>query len=148
MLLFHPGFLFSYLRRPPVKLSECDVTTTYTLFNDNMSKSAKVKINWPKELPDLPNEYFAVPPKKKKTIQTRKGSLAESVVNLIIGSAINIVVTQLAVWASAHWYHNSWFTWDVNLKANLVMTAIFTLISVTRSYLVRRAFNHHHEKQL
>lgn len=64
--------------------------------------------------------------------QTKLGSLYESIINIIIG-AIVALCSQLLVFPM--------FGIDVPLSANLGIMAWFTLISVIRSYVIRRWFN-------
>ncbi|PCI54180.1 MAG: hypothetical protein COB36_10850 [Alphaproteobacteria bacterium] len=64
--------------------------------------------------------------------QTKLGSLYESIINIIIGAVVAFV-SQLLVFPM--------FGIDVPLSANLGIMAWFTLISVVRSYVVRRWFN-------
>lgn len=65
--------------------------------------------------------------------QSRMGSLFESFINVLIGGAINFVAnfTILPVLG---------FT-SLTLKSNLLITVVFTAISVVRSYTLRRWFN-------
>jgi hypothetical protein len=64
--------------------------------------------------------------------QTKLGSLYEAVFNVLIGFAINFV---------ANLYVLPLFGFNVTLTQNLAIGAIFTVISVARSYLIRRYFN-------
>ena len=66
-------------------------------------------------------------------IQSRMGSLVESIVNVIIGGAINFVanLTILPLIGFS----------TLSLSSNLMITLIFTAISVIRSYTLRRWFN-------
>jgi len=64
--------------------------------------------------------------------QTKLGSLYEAVFNVLIGFAINFV---------ANLYVLPLFGFNVTLSQNLAIGAIFTVISVARSYLIRRYFN-------
>lgn len=64
--------------------------------------------------------------------QTKIGSLYEAVFNVLIGFAINFV---------ANLYVLPLFGFNVTLTQNLAIGAIFTVISVARSYLIRRYFN-------
>ncbi len=64
--------------------------------------------------------------------QTRLGSLIEAVINVLIGfwinCAANLVILPL-------------FGWQVTVTQNLALGAIYTGISIARSYAVRRWFN-------
>ncbi len=77
--------------------------------------------------------------------QSRKASAAEALTNLVVGSIINILITQGVSIMDQHWtwFHNEvpWFTWQVSLASNFIMTSIFTIVSFIRSYVIRRAFN-------
>lgn len=64
--------------------------------------------------------------------QTRRGSFTESCINVAIGYGVAIA-SQLLVFPQ--------FGISVSLADNLVIGAIFTIISIARSYVVRRAFN-------
>jgi len=66
-------------------------------------------------------------------IQSRMGSLVESIVNVIIGGAINFI----ANWTILPLIG---FT-TLSLSSNLLITLVFTAISVIRSYTLRRWFN-------
>lgn len=65
--------------------------------------------------------------------QSRIDSLMEAVVNVLIGFTINFV---------ANWLILPWF---FGIEADLVsfawLGAIYTVISIARSYAIRRAFN-------
>lgn len=58
-------------------------------------------------------------------------SLIETLASLVIGFAVSVVITAIVMPAYGH---------DVALTDNIQITAIFTVASVIRSYLVRRAF--------
>lgn len=64
--------------------------------------------------------------------QTRLGSLLESLINVILGLAISIAA-QLLVFPM--------FGVFIPFSSNLAIAGIFTVISITRSYLIRRYFN-------
>jgi hypothetical protein len=65
-------------------------------------------------------------------MQTRKGSLLEAAVNVAIGYGV-AVASQVAIFPLFGIY--------VPLSSNLGIGAWFTLISLVRSYVVRRVFN-------
>jgi len=69
-------------------------------------------------------------------MQTRRFSFLESLVNVGIGYGV-AVLTQVVVFPL--------FGIRVPLRDNLVIGAIFTVISVVRSYTVRRVFNGIHD---
>jgi hypothetical protein len=64
--------------------------------------------------------------------QTRLGSLIEAIINVIIGFAINFSANMLIF---------PLFGFHISASANLLMGLIYTVISVVRSYCVRRWFN-------
>lgn len=70
--------------------------------------------------------------------QTRRGSALEAVTNVAIGYWL-AVGTQIAVLP--------WFGVRLPTHDNLLIGAVFTVVSLARSYCVRRAFNHFAERQ-
>ena len=64
--------------------------------------------------------------------QTRIGSLIESVVNVCIGFGINFTANMLIF---------PLFGFHITAGANFTLGLIYTLISVVRSYCIRRFFN-------
>jgi len=64
--------------------------------------------------------------------QSKLGSLYESAINIVIGAVVALL-SQLIVFPM--------FGIDVPLSANIGIMMWFTLISVIRSYVVRRWFN-------
>ena len=71
-------------------------------------------------------------------IQTKKQSAVESVANVAIGYGVSLVAnaTILPLFGIA-----------ISLSDNIAIGAIYTAISIARSYCVRRAFNHYHRSQ-
>lgn len=65
-------------------------------------------------------------------MQTRMMSLVESVANIIVGFAV-AVITQLLVFPL--------FGLAASLSDNLIIGLIFTVVSLCRSYALRRLFN-------
>ncbi len=65
-------------------------------------------------------------------MQTRTGSLIESIVNVAIGYGVALL-SQILIFP--------FFGIYVSLSTNLKIGAWFTLISLLRSYVVRRWFN-------
>jgi len=63
--------------------------------------------------------------------QSRHMSLVESLANVAVGYGI-AVLTQIAVFP--------FFGLHVSLADNLVMGAVFTIVSITRSFTLRRVF--------
>ena len=64
--------------------------------------------------------------------QTRLGSFYESVINITIGAGVALM-SQLIIFPL--------YGIEVSLNTNLGIMAWFTLISVIRSYVIRRWFN-------
>jgi hypothetical protein len=64
--------------------------------------------------------------------QSRKGSLVEALINVAIGFAINFTANALIF---------PLFGWHIDARANLLLGFIYTLISIVRSYCIRRCFN-------
>ena len=65
-------------------------------------------------------------------MQTKLGSLVESVVNIIIGFVINVTAQYLVF---------PLFGMYIAFSQNLMIAVIFTFISLARSYVLRRVFN-------
>ena len=68
-------------------------------------------------------------------MQTRTQSLIESILNVLIGYGV-AVTAQAVVFP--------WFGLHTSLIDNLSIGLIFTVISIVRSYFVRRMFNKIH----
>lgn len=66
-------------------------------------------------------------------MQSRLGSFIESMINVAIGFWINFVANMLILPAFG-------FT-SLTLETNLLIGLAYTLVSVARSYVVRRWFN-------
>lgn len=67
--------------------------------------------------------------------QSRKWSFIESCVNVLVGYGI-AVASQVLIFPL--------FDIHVPLRANLLIGLFFTIISIIRSYVLRRAFNWWH----
>jgi hypothetical protein len=65
-------------------------------------------------------------------MQTRLGSLIESIINILIGYGVALL-SQIAIFPL--------FGIHVGIKTNLWIGAWFTVISLIRSYVIRRWFN-------
>ncbi len=65
-------------------------------------------------------------------MQTRLMSLAESVANIVVGYGV-AVITQLLVFPL--------FDLGASLSDTLAIGLIFTIVSLARSYVLRRLFN-------
>ncbi|MDY7537651.1 hypothetical protein QN372_00680 [Undibacterium sp. RTI2.1] len=64
--------------------------------------------------------------------QTKKGSLLEAIINVLIGYTINML---------ANFFIFPIFGWQISLQQNLILGVFYTAISITRSYVIRRWFN-------
>ena len=64
--------------------------------------------------------------------QSKLSSLAETLISIAIGFVVSLVLTALVMPAYGH---------HVTFEQNLQITGIFTIASIARGYLVRRAFN-------
>jgi uncharacterized membrane protein (DUF485 family) len=64
-------------------------------------------------------------------MQSKRGSLIEAVVNVAFGIAV--------AWG-ATWLVFPWFGYEATWSATLGITLIFTVVSLVRSYLIRRLF--------
>lgn len=67
--------------------------------------------------------------------QTRKGSLTEALINVLIGFGINYLANLLILPAFGFK--------SLTLEQNLYIGLIYTGISIARSYIIRRWFNQH-----
>lgn len=67
--------------------------------------------------------------------QPRRWSLVEAIANVAIGYGVAFL-SQLVVFPM--------FNIHISVRENLIIGAIFTVISIVRSYFVRRAFNRLH----
>lgn len=67
--------------------------------------------------------------------QTRLGSLAETTINMLVGFWLS-VAAQAVIFPM--------FGYELPLHSNMAIVAIFTAISMIRSYVLRRAFNWWH----
>jgi hypothetical protein len=65
-------------------------------------------------------------------MQTRLGSLIESLINILIGYGVALI-SQICIFPM--------FGIHVSISTNLWIGAWFTLISLVRSYIIRRWFN-------
>lgn len=70
-------------------------------------------------------------------MQTRKGSMAEVAVNILIGYWISFALNMLVFLL---------YNIEVSLRQNFEMGLIFTVASIIRSYYLRRFFNWLHGK--
>lgn len=63
--------------------------------------------------------------------QRRSTSLVESIANVAVGYGVALL-TQIVVFP--------WFGLHVSMEANLLIGAIFTVVSICRSFALRRVF--------
>ena len=63
--------------------------------------------------------------------QSRRMSLIETCASIAIGFVVSVIITALVMPAYGH---------QVTLQDNIEITLIFTVASIIRGYLVRRAF--------
>jgi hypothetical protein len=66
--------------------------------------------------------------------QSRKSSLVEALVNVLIGLVINFCANIIFF---------PLFGWHIDAKQNITLGGIYTVISIIRSYTIRRWFNAH-----
>ena len=76
---------------------------------------------------------------KQKASQPRVHSFFESIINVAVGLGINILAQHLIFPL-----FGIYISWGQNLR----IAMIFTVISIARSYLLRRGFNHWHIRNL
>lgn len=72
-------------------------------------------------------------------MQSKLGSALETILNIGSGFVLSMLIWQLIA--------NPWFGYSVSLIENIGLTSIFTVVSITRSYLWRRFFNNR-EKEI
>ena len=65
-------------------------------------------------------------------MQTKKQSLIETLTSVFVGWIIGVILNMLVL---------PLFDYDVNLTDGVLISIIFTAVSVVRSYVVRRFFN-------
>lgn len=65
-------------------------------------------------------------------MQTKRGSFIEAVVNVVLGYWISFTANALVL---------PYFGFHITTKQNLQIGVIFTVISLVRSYVIRRYFN-------
>lgn len=67
--------------------------------------------------------------------QSKKHSFLESLLNVAVGYGIAIL-SQIVIFP--------WFGIQIPLRDNLLIGVLFTIVSIVRSYALRRAFNWWH----
>jgi len=65
--------------------------------------------------------------------QLKRHSLLESCTNLVVGYSVNMVAN-FAIFPI--------FDWHITIKQNLIIGVFYTVISLIRSYCLRRVFTH------
>ena len=65
-------------------------------------------------------------------MQSKKQSLIETLTSVFVGWIIGVILNMLVL---------PLFDYDVNLTDGVLISIIFTAVSVVRSYVVRRFFN-------
>lgn len=71
-------------------------------------------------------------------MQSKLGSALEAVANVLVGVAVSFV-SQLIIFKA--------YGIEVSMYTNIQITGYFTLISLVRSYVLRRLFNRLHAKR-
>jgi hypothetical protein len=66
-------------------------------------------------------------------VQLKRHSLFEAATNIIVGYTINLLANMVIfpLWG-----------WTISLRQNIEIGVIYTVISLIRSYCLRRAFTH------
>jgi len=64
--------------------------------------------------------------------QTKLGSLYEALINIVIGWVINFTANMTIF---------PLFGWEISVEQNIWLGTIYTVISLVRSYVIRRWFN-------
>lgn len=70
--------------------------------------------------------------------QSRKHSMYEAIINVVVGFSINFLLNMLVF---------PLFGWHISAAQNIALGVIYTVISIARSYTLRRAFNRWHQYQ-
>lgn len=65
-------------------------------------------------------------------MQTKIKSLTESVINTVVGITMSFII-QIIIYPI--------LDIEVNLNQNVIITITFTIVSIFRSYVIRRLFN-------
>ena len=65
-------------------------------------------------------------------MQSKKQSLVETITSVFVGWAIGVILNMLVL---------PLFDYNVSLTDGVLISIIFTAVSVIRSYLIRRFFN-------
>jgi hypothetical protein len=70
--------------------------------------------------------------------QSRRHSAYEAIINVVVGMTINLMLN-FAVFPL--------FGWEISLQQNIALGVIYTVVSIARSYTLRRTFNRWHKYQ-
>jgi uncharacterized membrane protein YgaE (UPF0421/DUF939 family) len=73
-------------------------------------------------------------------MQTRLQSLIESLVNLAIGLGVSMTANAYIL--------PLFFGRDIAAGENILLAIAYTIVSLIRSYLLRRCFNHWHSRSI
>jgi hypothetical protein len=65
-------------------------------------------------------------------MQLKRHSLIESISNIVVGYSVNLL---------ANFFIFPLWGWHITLRQNIEIGVIYTVISLVRSYLLRRFFN-------
>lgn len=68
-------------------------------------------------------------------MQSKAHSLIEALVNVVVGYILSVVVGHAIIYPA--------FGMTITVGQNLGVTAAFVALSLVRSYITRRYFNHH-----
>ena len=69
--------------------------------------------------------------------QSRKHSAYEAIINVVVGFSINFALNMLVF---------PLFGWEISAAQNIALGVIYTVISIVRSYSLRRLFNRWHRR--
>ena len=70
--------------------------------------------------------------------QSRRHSMLEAIINVVVGFSINFLLN-MAVFPL--------FGWHISAAQNIALGVIYTVVSIARSYSLRRMFNRWHQYQ-
>jgi hypothetical protein len=68
-------------------------------------------------------------------MQTKRQSMIEAITNILVGYWVNIF---------ANFFIFPIFGWELSLRDNLVIGVFYTVVSLVRSYSLRRFYNYWH----
>jgi len=71
-------------------------------------------------------------------MQSRLQSMFEALINILVGFSINMLLN-FSVFPL--------FGWHISLSQNLALGGVYTVVSIVRSYCLRRIFNRVHAVQ-